>query len=148
VVPVGKGLEPLDDYYLWCDHRAWREAAQITEVARRTRRWRRLIGAAALYSLNGDLRSCCTGCGNNPEKRREFATALEHCDMVAATLAGIKAVEKSAQRLCDGPQVDVEPAVGWISRERIPVRAVIRCSMELRRRCPGVTKLRTTLQEN
>src|SRR5947207_10649671 len=32
--PVGKGLEPLGDYYLWCDHRAWREAAQITEVAR------------------------------------------------------------------------------------------------------------------
>src|SRR5579859_5832488 len=22
VVPVGEGLRPLDDYYLWCDHRA------------------------------------------------------------------------------------------------------------------------------
>ncbi|MEN6532863.1 MAG: FGGY family carbohydrate kinase, partial [Bryobacteraceae bacterium] len=22
VVPVGDGLVPLDDYYLWCDHRA------------------------------------------------------------------------------------------------------------------------------
>src|SRR5260221_11527707 len=32
-IPVGKGLQPLDDYYLWCDHRAWKEAAQITEVA-------------------------------------------------------------------------------------------------------------------
>ena len=36
VIPVGPGLEPLDDYYLWCDHRAWEEAAQITEAARRT----------------------------------------------------------------------------------------------------------------
>src|SRR3982751_1234509 len=26
VIPVGPGLEPLDDYYLWCDHRAWEEA--------------------------------------------------------------------------------------------------------------------------
>src|ERR1700736_3252612 len=35
VVPVGENLEPLDEYYLWCDHRAWREAALITETAHR-----------------------------------------------------------------------------------------------------------------
>src|SRR5512136_3499390 len=35
VVPVGEGLVPLDDYYLWCDHRAKEEAALITEVGRR-----------------------------------------------------------------------------------------------------------------
>src|ERR1017187_3356914 len=34
IVPVGEGLAPLDDYYMWCDHRAWREAARLTEVAR------------------------------------------------------------------------------------------------------------------
>src|SRR4026209_797794 len=34
VVPVGKGLVPLDDYCLWCDHRAWQEAAEITATAR------------------------------------------------------------------------------------------------------------------
>src|SRR5262245_8117950 len=33
VIPVGEELEPLDDYYLWCDHRSWREAALITERA-------------------------------------------------------------------------------------------------------------------
>src|ERR1700675_3838002 len=32
VIPVGRGLVPLDDYYLWCDHRAKQEAAQITEL--------------------------------------------------------------------------------------------------------------------
>lgn len=26
VVPVDAGMQPLDDYYLWCDHRASREA--------------------------------------------------------------------------------------------------------------------------
>src|SRR4029077_12786811 len=35
VVPVGEGWEPLEYYSLWCDHRPWREAALITETARR-----------------------------------------------------------------------------------------------------------------
>jgi L-ribulokinase len=30
VIPVGEGMVPLDDYYLWCDHRAKGEAAEIT----------------------------------------------------------------------------------------------------------------------
>src|SRR5271154_4634020 len=34
VIPVGEGLVPLDDYYLWCDHRATAEAAEITRKAR------------------------------------------------------------------------------------------------------------------
>src|SRR5215475_225495 len=34
VVPAGERLVPLDDYYLWCDHRAACEAALITEAAR------------------------------------------------------------------------------------------------------------------
>ena len=33
VIPVGEGLEPLDEYYLWCDHRAHAEAQEITEKA-------------------------------------------------------------------------------------------------------------------
>src|SRR5512138_1557205 len=35
VIPVDRQFQPLDDYYLWCDHRAWREAALITETAHR-----------------------------------------------------------------------------------------------------------------
>jgi L-ribulokinase len=34
VIPVGDGLAPLGEYYLWCDHRAWKEAAEITLAAR------------------------------------------------------------------------------------------------------------------
>src|ERR1700741_2676708 len=26
VIPVDERLNPIDDYYLWCDHRAWQEA--------------------------------------------------------------------------------------------------------------------------
>ena len=35
VIPVDARFEPLDDYYLWCDHRAWKEAGEITAAARR-----------------------------------------------------------------------------------------------------------------
>ena len=31
VIPVGKDLQPLGEYYLWCDHRAKGEAAEITD---------------------------------------------------------------------------------------------------------------------
>ena len=33
VIPVGEGFQPLDDYYLWCDHRAAAEAEEITAAA-------------------------------------------------------------------------------------------------------------------
>src|SRR5580658_8733115 len=36
VIPVDSELQPLDDYYLWCDHRAWREAGEITAAAARS----------------------------------------------------------------------------------------------------------------
>src|SRR3712207_3126383 len=35
VVMVGEGLEPLGEYYLWCDHRAKSEAEEITSLAHR-----------------------------------------------------------------------------------------------------------------
>src|SRR6476469_9211811 len=36
VIPVDDRLEPLDDYYLWCDHRAKDEAEEITAAANAT----------------------------------------------------------------------------------------------------------------
>ena len=46
---------------------------------------------------------------HNPDKRARLATALEHCDMVAAVLCGITdPAAGAAQRLRHGPQVDVE----------------------------------------
>src|SRR5580704_14154055 len=35
VIPVSEALEPLGDYYLWCDHRVWYKAAVTTETALR-----------------------------------------------------------------------------------------------------------------
>src|SRR5580704_2809430 len=35
VIPVDAHMQPLNEYYLWCDHRAKNEAAEITEAANR-----------------------------------------------------------------------------------------------------------------
>ena len=63
VIPLGAGLEPLDDYYLWCDHRAKEEAAEIRATRWAWKLWR---GAAACTRRNGAFQSCCTGCGTIP----------------------------------------------------------------------------------
>ena len=88
VVPVNQALEPLDDYYLWCDHRAWKEAAEITSTAHETKleaiRW-----CGGVYSSEWGFAKLLHWLRNNPAKRAGMATALEHCDMVAATLCGI-----------------------------------------------------------
>ncbi len=88
VVPVGEGLEPLDDYYLWCDHRAWREAALITETARRCR-LEAINWCGGTYSSEWGFSKLLHWLRNNPEKRDRMVTALEHCDMAAAVLCGI-----------------------------------------------------------
>src|SRR5262252_8246901 len=88
VIPVDAALQPLDDYYLWCDHRAWEEAAQITETAR-------ALGLDAIqwcggvYSSEWGWAKLLHWLRHNPGKRERFATALEHCDMAAAVLCGI-----------------------------------------------------------
>ena len=88
VIPVGEGLVPLDDYYLWCDHRAWREAAHITKTAHET-------GLDAIhwcgdtYSSEWGFSKLLHWLRHNPQKRDRFVTALEHCDMVVAVLCGI-----------------------------------------------------------
>src|SRR6266567_9560212 len=35
VVPVNAQMQPLNEYYLWCDHRAKEEAQEITALANR-----------------------------------------------------------------------------------------------------------------
>ena len=88
VIPVDGKLQPIDDYYLWCDHRAWQEAGEITTAAHR-------LGLPAIdwcggiYSSEWGWAKLLHWLRHNPDKRARFATALEHCDMVAAVLCGI-----------------------------------------------------------
>jgi L-ribulokinase len=88
VIPVGEGLVPLDDYYLWCDHRAWQEAALITETAH-AKGLEAIEWCGGTYSSEWGFSKLLHWLRNNPDKREKMVTALEHCDMVAAVLCGI-----------------------------------------------------------
>ncbi len=99
VVPVDENLEPLDDYYLWCDHRAWKEAAEITAAAKAAK-----LGAidwcGGTYSSEWGFSKLLHWLRNNPAKRDRFATALEHCDMAAATLTGVRDLAAIPRSIC------------------------------------------------
>jgi len=99
VVPVGAGLAPLDDYYLWCDHRAWEEAARITAVARQ-RRLPAIEWCGGTYSSEWGFAKLLHWLRHTPEKRAQLATALEHCDMVVATLCGITEASAVPRSIC------------------------------------------------
>jgi L-ribulokinase len=88
VVPVDKKLQPLDDYYLWCDHRAKSEAAEITEAAL-CEKLPAIDWCGGVYSSEWGFSKLLHWLRHNPAKRANFASAFEHCDMVAAALCGI-----------------------------------------------------------
>jgi L-ribulokinase len=99
VIPVGPGLEPLDDYYLWCDHRAKGEAALITDIARR-KKLKAIQWCGGVYSSEWGFSKLLHWLRNNPEKREKMVTALEHCDMMAAVLCGITELSQLPRSVC------------------------------------------------
>jgi L-ribulokinase len=99
VVPVGKSLQPLDEYYLWCDHRAKGEAAEITEAAHREG-LEAIQWCGGVYSSEWGFSKLLHWLRHNPSKRSEFVSAFEHCDMVAATLCGIADPKKVKRSVC------------------------------------------------
>jgi L-ribulokinase len=99
VVPVGEGLVPLDDYYLWCDHRAKDEAQRITDVAQ-DMRLDAIEYCGGVYSSEWGFAKLLHWLRHNPTRRHELVTALEHCDMVAATLCGITDPREVPRSVC------------------------------------------------
>src|SRR5579864_9690409 len=99
VIPVGAGMVPLDEYYLWCDHRAKSEAAEITELAHREK-LEAIEWCGGIYSSEWGWAKLLHWLRHNPAKRARFATALEHCDMVAAVLCGITDPDKVPRSVC------------------------------------------------
>src|ERR1700691_814300 len=99
VIPVGKNMQPLGEYYLWCDHRAKGEAAEITEAARREG-LEAIQWCGGVYSSEWGFSKLLHWLRHNPEKRSEFVSAFEHCDMVAATLCGITDSKKVKRSVC------------------------------------------------
>jgi L-ribulokinase len=99
VVMVGENLEPLDDYYMWCDHRAKVEAEQITELAHRER-LEAIEWCGGVYSHEWGFAKLLHWLRHNPEKRERLVTAIEHCDMVVATLTGVTDPRQVKRSVC------------------------------------------------
>ena len=98
VIPLGSQMRPLDDYYVWCDHRAKAEAQEITELAHREG-LEAIEWCGGVYSHEWGFAKLLHWLRHNPDKRGQFATMHEHCDMVVATLTGVEdalAVRRSA----------------------------------------------------
>ncbi len=99
VIFVGEGLQPLDDYYLWCDHRAWREAQEITAAAH-AQNLPAIEWCGGVYSSEWGFSKLLHWLRHNPEKRARLVTALENCDMVVATLCGIDSPAGLTRSVC------------------------------------------------
>ncbi|MBS1820850.1 MAG: ribulokinase [Acidobacteria bacterium] len=100
VVVVDENLQPLDDYYLWCDHRALHEAQEITRKAHETK-LEAIEWCGGVYSHEWGWAKLLHWLRHaSEEKFARFATALEHCDMVAATLTGVKDPSGIKRSIC------------------------------------------------
>ncbi|HTF42906.1 MAG TPA: FGGY family carbohydrate kinase, partial [Terriglobales bacterium] len=99
VIPVGANLVPLDEYYLWCDHRAKTEAAEITDLAHREK-LEAIDWCGGVYSSEWGFAKLLHWLRHNPDKRGQFVSAFEHCDMVAATLCGITDPKQVKRSIC------------------------------------------------
>ena len=99
VVPVDENLQPLSEYYLWCDHRAQSEAEEITALAHATN-LEAVDWCGGVYSHEWGFAKLLHWLRHNPDLRPRYATALEHCDMVAATLCGITSPADVKRSIC------------------------------------------------
>lgn len=92
-------MQPLDEYYLWCDHRAHKEAAEITALAQE-RGLEAIQWCGGVYSHEWGWAKLLHWLRHNPDKRGQFASAFEHCDMIAATLCGISDPRQAKRSVC------------------------------------------------
>ncbi|WP_089410078.1 ribulokinase [Granulicella rosea] len=99
VIPVDAKMQPLDDYYLWCDHRALHEAQEITGLAH-AEKLEAIEWCGGVYSHEWGFAKLLHWLRHNPTRREHFASAFEHCDMVAATLAGITNPAEVKRSVC------------------------------------------------
>jgi len=135
VIPVDANLHPLDEYYLWCDHRSCREAALITETARREK-LPAIDWCGGTYSSEWGFSKLLHWLRHNPDKRRRFATAFEHCDMVAAVLCGITNPAAAPRSICAmGHKWMWNASLGGLPDEKFlvsvdPLLKGIRCKLD------------------
>lgn len=99
VAVVDESLQPLGDYYLWCDHRARAEAARITAVAHETR-LPAIERCGGVYSSEWGYAKLLHWLRHNPRQRSRAVAAIEHCDLIAAHLCGISTPDQLPRSMC------------------------------------------------
>jgi L-ribulokinase len=99
VVMLDEHLQPLDDYYLWCDHRAWREAQDITRTGCE-QQLTALEWCGGTYSSEWGFAKVLHWLRSHPTQRARWYTAAEHCDYIVATLCGISRLDEFPRSVC------------------------------------------------
>ena len=99
VVAVDQHLNPLGDYYMWCDHRAWREAREITAKAHNAQ-LAALGWCGGSYSAEWGFAKVLHWLRTNGALRSRFHSAIEHCDLMVATLCGVTDSSQMARSVC------------------------------------------------
>ncbi|MBC8182264.1 ribulokinase [candidate division KSB1 bacterium] len=99
VIPVDENLKPLGDYYLWCDHRSKNEAAEITKKAHEEN-LENIKWCGGTYSSEWGFSKVLHWLRNNPEKRDQFSSSFEHCDLIVGLLCGAKSVGEIKRSIC------------------------------------------------
>ncbi len=99
VVPVDAQMQPLGEYYLWCDHRAKAEAQEITALAHKEG-LEAIEWCGGVYSHEWGFAKLLHWLRHNPDRRGRLASAFEHCDMVAATLSGVTDPARAKRSVC------------------------------------------------
>jgi L-ribulokinase len=99
VVALDERMQLLGDYYLWCDHRAWREAAEITAKAKE-RGLPALEWCGGTYSSEWGFAKVLHWLRGHPDNRAQFFTAAEHCDLMVATLCGVEDPSELPRSVC------------------------------------------------
>ncbi len=114
VVPVDKHLEPIDDYYMWCDHRAKKEASEITQSAH-VSELEHIHWCGGAYSSEWGLAKVLHWLRHHPDERSRFASAFEHCDLIAAQLCGVQEPGEVRRSVCAaGHKWMVHPHLGGL----------------------------------
>jgi L-ribulokinase len=100
VLMVDAAMQPLDEYYLWCDTRASVEAQEITAAAH-TGNFEAIQWCGGFYSPEWGFAKVLHWLRHaDLSKRERFATALENCDMIAATLTGVTSPHNLKRSVC------------------------------------------------
>jgi L-ribulokinase len=99
VIPLDEQLLPLDDYYLWCDHRAWREAQEITARAH-AQGLKAIDWCGGTYSSEWGFAKALHWLRDNAAKRSRLHTVGENCDVITGVLCGVKRSEELCRSVC------------------------------------------------